>query len=150
MPKFSGNDRPNYIYASMSDDVIDGKGGADLIYARAGNDSITGGGGNDRINGGWGNDSFIFGERHSYDTITDFSRQSGNMDVIVLGDRIDNYFVFPDAGAGVRVVTLVGDTKQGSITLSGVGDEDWAGSYGRFYGDMYAPGPGGSPLIDIV
>jgi Ca2+-binding RTX toxin-like protein len=50
----------HYIYGSIGNDVIDGKGGDDYIYAYAGNDTLTGGVGQDNLYGGMGDDTYIF------------------------------------------------------------------------------------------
>lgn len=80
-------------FATIYNDRIEGRGGADTISGGAGNDSLDGGAGNDRLageagadilTGGLGADIFEFsaaGDSRpgSADRITDFSRQQGDI-----------------------------------------------------------------------
>ncbi|WP_176599358.1 hypothetical protein [Sphingobium sp. 15-1] len=80
-------------FATIYNDRIEGRGGADTISGGAGNDSLDGGAGNDRLageagadilTGGLGTDIFEFGaagdsRAGTSDRITDFSRQQGDI-----------------------------------------------------------------------
>lgn len=90
MAKIRGNDAPQTLNGTATNDEIRGEGGndvlnglagADLLRGGKGNDTLDGGDGNDRLRGdagddvltgGAGNDRFIFSDRGGHDTVTDF------------------------------------------------------------------------------
>jgi Ca2+-binding RTX toxin-like protein len=91
---FGGADGDN-LYGGTGDDTINGGEGADVIYGQEGNDIIDGGAGNDSLSGGAGDDTYIFGLGSGADTITDMDTTAGNIDIIRLGEGInDNNLVY--------------------------------------------------------
>lgn len=79
----SGNGLANVMAGNSADNVIDGGGGAD---------TLNGGLGSDQLAGGQGNDAFLFDtdldSSGNVDTVTDFSRTTGNTDTILLDGDI--------------------------------------------------------------
>lgn len=79
----TGNTLANTITGNAGNNTLNGGAGADQLLGGGGNDVLIGGPGNDLLTGGPGNDFFRFNSRtEGIDTITDFSKVSGNTDKI--------------------------------------------------------------------
>ena len=81
MANINGNDSPNKLRGTNSNDDIEGRGGNDKLYGLGGNDDMEGGDGNDLLDGGsgrndleggLGNDVFVF--KAGKTDIDDFGR----------------------------------------------------------------------------
>jgi len=88
-----GNDTLN---GGLGKDILRGGLGNDELNGGDGNDRLVGEGGNDTLTGGGGNDIFVLNgsfkntlANAGVDTINDFSKTTGNTDVIRL-DKTDN------------------------------------------------------------
>uniref|UniRef100_UPI003899CE0E hypothetical protein n=1 Tax=Pseudocalidococcus azoricus TaxID=3110322 RepID=UPI003899CE0E len=95
----TGNSLNNTITGNSGNNTLNGGLGADRLIGGDGSDLLVGGAGNDSLTGGNGNDFFRFTARtEGIDTITDFTKVSGNSDRIeVLGSGF---------GGGLVVGTL--------------------------------------------
>jgi RTX calcium-binding nonapeptide repeat (4 copies) len=140
MAMITGNSGNDFLIGTSNPDRIDGGGRRDYISGGRGNDIIIGGLGNDLLDGGGGNDTFSFGAYHDADNVYNFSRTTGNMDVIVLGEGIDAYRVTQEWN-GIRIATVdrdisvENDPVYGSIVLNGVSLaqwQSWKGQLGWF------------------
>ncbi|AFY62725.1 calcium-binding protein [Synechococcus sp. PCC 6312] len=79
----TGNTLNNTITGNSGANSLNGGLGVDRLIGGDGNDLLVGGAGNDSLTGGNGNDFFRFTARtEGIDTITDFSKVSGNADRI--------------------------------------------------------------------
>ncbi len=79
----SGNALNNTITGNTAANSLNGSAGIDVLTGGGGNDTLIGGTGNDRLTGGSGNDFFRFSSPNDRtDTISDFSKVSGNLDKI--------------------------------------------------------------------
>jgi Ca2+-binding RTX toxin-like protein len=148
MAKITGSSSNDFLYGTSNADMIDGGARRDYINGGGGDDTIIGGLGLDLIDGGKGNDTLFFGRYHDADTVFNFSRTAGNMDVIDLGEGMDAYLVTAESN-GIRIatvdsdVTIENDPVYGSILLSGVSASQWqlwGGQLGWFT-DQYNPNP---------
>ena len=133
-------------------DTITTAAGADTIDGGAGDDAITGGAGADNITGGTGNDSFILAaltdatltsatSNTGFDTITDFTANSGAAASSINGDRIQLGGALATLGAASSVVggtSLAADLTAEVAFAGAVRDVDlvtitgavaWAGNY---------------------
>jgi len=96
------------VIGSDFDDVIRGRGEAEVLSGGAGNDLISGGRGSDTLSGGAGDDVFVFTQRDARggtDFILDFSA----------GDAIDLSDFFAGSGPDVP-----GDVIRGVMTEIGL------------------------------
>ncbi len=79
----TGNTLNNTITGNAGNNTLNGGFGVDRLIGEGGNDLLVGGSSNDSLTGGAGNDFFRFNARtEALDTITDFSKVSGNIDKI--------------------------------------------------------------------
>ena len=92
----SGNGLNNIITGNNGANGIFGGAGADTLLGGGGNDSLRGGTGSDRLTGGAGSDWFVFDDRQSRDTITDFA---SGIDKIDLGWFVGTEFRFIGSAA---------------------------------------------------
>lgn len=120
--------RPEWIYGTSSDDIIDGFGGTDWIYAGDGFDIVRGGSGNDRLYG-QGDDDIIYsgsGDDNSYGGLGNDLVYGDDGNDRVYGDEGDDA-VHGDAGndlvsGGTGVDSVYGDS--GDDWVGGGFDED--------------------------
>jgi len=81
-----GNALNNVILGNSGANYLDGAAGADTIRGGGGADTLVGGVGNDVLTGGGGGDTFVFHPGDGDDTITDFAKSAGRLD---LSDYLD-------------------------------------------------------------
>ncbi|MDS3860474.1 calcium-binding protein [Thermosynechococcaceae cyanobacterium BACA0444] len=83
----TGNALANTMTGNTGNNTLDGSFGADVLLGGDGSDLLIGGAGNDNLTGSNGNDFFRFNApTEGIDTLTDFSKVSGNTDKIhILG-----------------------------------------------------------------
>lgn len=110
-----GND--SLVGSNGNDSLIGGRGN-DTLNGGAGTDMINGGGSSDTLTGGTGNDYFFFNtgvlSGTNIDTVTDFSKISGNTDKL----KLDNdYFVGIQGVSGVNTAL-----KSGQFYAAAAGD----------------------------
>jgi hypothetical protein len=150
MAVIAGSAANDFLIGTSNADIIDGGARRDYISGGSGNDIIIGNLGNDLLDGGGGNDTFFFGWYHDADSVYNFSRSTGNMDVIDLGDGIDAYQV-ATVWNGIRIATvdsdipLANDPVYGSIVLNGVSATQWQ-SWGGHVG-YFTVGNNPNPMI---
>lgn len=84
---FHGSEKGESVYASTSEDTVDGRGGDDVIFGGFAGDEMTGGGGADRFWFRYATDSNAAGE----DTVTDFKHaEHDRIDLAkIYGPRLD-------------------------------------------------------------
>ena len=83
-----GTPQDDVLVGYSSADTINGFAGNDRLEGWAGDDILDGGPGNDSMDGGTGNDTYLFGRGSGQDTIVDYDRTSGNIDIVLLGDNV--------------------------------------------------------------
>jgi len=99
----AGND---VVYGGEGEDILTGGSGEDILYGENGNDTLKGGKGNDSLygndgsdifdgesgsdymEGSTGNDAYIFGKGYGQDTICDYDNTPGNIDRIIMTDKV--------------------------------------------------------------
>jgi Ca2+-binding RTX toxin-like protein len=86
-----GNNVENLMLAGTSalngtgnsvNNVLTGNSAVNTLTGNAGNDTLDGGTGNDSLVGGTGSDTYVYRSTDGQDTITDYSTQSGETDVV--------------------------------------------------------------------
>ncbi len=83
-----GNDALNggadndIVNGDNGDDILSGNGGNDTLGGGNGNDTLEGGIGNDSLNGGNGNDVYLYGLGDGNDSINNYDRTAGRVDVL--------------------------------------------------------------------
>jgi Ca2+-binding RTX toxin-like protein len=138
----SGDEGNDTIRGANGDDTLLGGPGSDKIYGESGRDTIDGGPGNDTLYGGvgphwwWnsrsespnGGDSYHFGRGSGNDTIIDYDRTEGNIDVLQLGPNLTE--------SDVKIEIVNGRDLR--LTITDTGDtataKDWALNEGPHFG----------------
>ena len=72
------------------DNLLTGNSGANDIIAGVGSDTLQGGAGNDTLDGGVGSDTYVFSRTDGVDTISDYSTEPSDSDVINLDGIYDS------------------------------------------------------------
>ncbi len=162
-----GNDLGNQLFGDEegpAGDTIDGNGGddyigggvgADVLNGGSGDDTLVGGAGADVLTGGTGSDSFVYWtvEDGVYDTITDFTINDVDEDVLELSDMLGMYDSVTDALTDFLLVTDDGTDTYVSADMDGGGDsfvlfaclEGITGLTAYTVMGLDAPGLGGGP-----
>ncbi|MGI1662217.1 beta strand repeat-containing protein [Palleronia sp. KMU-117] len=159
MAFITGNDNPNLLNGTTSDDIILALGGNDTVFAGTGNDSVDGGDGNDVVYGGGGADTIVggtgadllFGEADNDSILGDIGNDTvnggGGEDILRGGagsDSIDggddDDALFGDDG----IDTLVGGLGADRL-FGGTGNDLLIGDAN----DEYLYGGIGSDIIEI-
>jgi len=101
-----GNNLPEFINGTGSNDTIYGYAGNDLLEGRGGNDYIDGGLGDDGLYGGLGNNTLVGGAGNdalyaTYDGLLGSytkgdTDQAGIRDVLIGGSGTDDFFLYGD------------------------------------------------------
>ncbi|CAN7294992.1 family 16 glycosylhydrolase [Phenylobacterium sp. LjRoot225] len=110
-----GNALNNVIVGNGGANYLDAGAGADTINGMAGADTIIGGVGADRLTGGGGGDTFVFRPGDGDDTIVDFAKSAGKLD---LSDYLEDGLKPKLVGSGAN--TYVQFSNGDSINLLGV------------------------------
>ncbi|HEY8191364.1 MAG TPA: calcium-binding protein, partial [Alphaproteobacteria bacterium] len=79
------------VQGSNYNDSLTGGAGNDSLSGGSGADTIFAGAGIDALIGGSGNDIFVLSNASGIDTISDFSRVTGNNDIIDIADLLSGY-----------------------------------------------------------
>ena len=112
-----GNDT---LYGGDGSDVLFGDAGDDALYGGEGDDILIGGEGEDVLHGGTGRDTFMFGDNHGNDIISDFVIGE---DMIDLTD-VPGVSKFADLTITEDGTDVLVDTGQGVIRLNNVDIQD--------------------------
>jgi Ca2+-binding RTX toxin-like protein len=125
--RLAGDRGADRLQGGEHNDQLAGGWGDDGLEGGPGNDRLTGGPGNDTLEGGTGKDRFVFAGDDGIDTISDFSRASGDRLVLSTlfdelgyagGDPIgDGYLRAIQAGASVEVQVDPDGGGDGFLTL---------------------------------
>ncbi|MBU2590868.1 MAG: hypothetical protein KKC21_02470, partial [Nitrospinae bacterium] len=110
---YAGNDT---IKGNNGNDTIYGGVGNDTVYGNAGNDILDGGAGNDILYGGRssktgaGNDTYRFGMGSGQDTIYDYDKTKGNLDIVSMSSDISSEnIVFMKEGNDLLIFSNIND-----------------------------------------
>ncbi|MEN6328442.1 MAG: calcium-binding protein [Syntrophomonas sp.] len=84
----TGGPGDDSLAGESGNDTLKGGKGNDNLYGNADSDILDGGSGNDYLEGSTGNDIYIFNKGYGQDAISDSDSAAGNIDRIVMGDRV--------------------------------------------------------------
>lgn len=146
----TGNAQGNLLSGNSAANTLYGLAGNDIITANGGNDRLVGSIGNDRLTGGTGNDLFYFNSAlngsTNVDTIIDFSKVSGNRDLIYLDDDI-----FTALGSTTGIKNLLGSQFWAGTVAHDANDRIiYDQTTGALYYDADGNGRGAQVQIAIV
>jgi Ca2+-binding RTX toxin-like protein len=140
----TGNSLNNHLVGNEGNNRLNGLAGNDTLLGGMGNDILTGGAGHDTLTGGSGDDQFVFGNGAGFnlgdlgcDTITDFTRSSGNTDRFILSQStfaagVTFASVSNDAQAETSTAQITFSTGSGRLFYNENGSAAGFGSGGHF------------------
>ncbi len=150
MATINGDNLPNALLGTETDDIINGNGSNDAILAIGGNDLLNGGTGDDRMIGGIGDDTYFV------DSINDKVIENPNQGIDTIITTV-NFSLF--AAPNVENLTLAGtvlgsvgnelnNVIKGNELDNGLAGNDGNDTLYGFNGDDTLEGGAGNDIID--
>lgn len=121
----NGADGNDMLDGGRGSDILSGGNGNDRLYGAEENDRLNGEAGEDWLDGGKGvdtllggteNDTYFYDRGYGVDTITDYDRNSGNQDLVQLGENIAPHQVTAQRDGGNLLLSLDNESDRLIIT----------------------------------